>query len=314
MRVLVTGGAGFIGSHLVDELIARGDSVTVFDNFSVGRREFLASHAGNDRLSIVEGDLLEQNAIDAAMPGHDLVFHLAANPDARRGNEQTDLDLKLETIATYHVLDAMRKAGLDRVVLSSSGTIYGVVPVRPIPEDYGPALPASLYGAGKLASEGLVSAYCHTFGLQGWIFRFANVVGGRATHGVMFDFIRKLRRDPATLEILGDGRQEKPYLSVDDCVAGMLFGIERSTDPVNLFNLGPSTSTSVATIASCVVEAMDLHDVAFHFTGTAGGWPGDVPQYRVDASKIRALGWQPRWSSDEAVHRAIELMVEEVDR
>jgi UDP-glucose 4-epimerase len=246
------------------------------------------------------------------MKNHDAVFHLAANPDARLGIEHTDLDLKQETIATYNVLEAMRRQAVKKIVFSSSGTIYGETPVIPLTEDYGPVLPISLYGAGKVASEGLISAFCYTFGMQGWIYRFANVIGDRGTHGVIFDFIHKLRKNPHELEVLGDGTQEKPYIHVQECIDGILFGLDHSHDKVNVFNLGCDSSTDVTTIAHMVIDAMGLSDVKIRYTGGDRGWPGDVPQVRFNCNKINSLGWKARHTSDEAVRMTVEALVREL--
>jgi len=306
MRCFVTGGAGFIGSHLVDRLIAEGNQVTVFDNLSSGKKEFIQQHIGNGNFKLMKADLLDLDKVKETMRKHDVVFHLAANPDARRGIENTELDLKQETIATYNVLEAMRVNGVKKIVFASSGTIYGETPVIPLPEDYGPALPISLYGAGKLASEGLISAFCGTFDMQAWLFRFANVVGKRTTHGVIFDFIQKLKQNPSKLEILGDGKQCKPYLDVEDCVDGILYGFKNSHDKVNVFNLGCPTATDVTTIAKMLVEEMGLSDVKFKYTGGDRGWPGDVPQVRFNVQKMNNLGWKAEHTSDEAVKKAIK--------
>jgi UDP-glucose 4-epimerase len=310
MRCFVTGGAGFIGSHLVDRLIEAGHSVTVFDNLSSGRAEFLKHHTRN--IKFVQSDLLDLQSVLASMKNHDAVFHLAANPDARLGIEHTDLDLKQETIATYNVLEAMRRQAVKKIVFSSSGTIYGETPVIPLTEDYGPVLPISLYGAGKVASEGLISAFCYTFGMQGWIYRFANVIGDRGTHGVIFDFIHKLRKNPHELEVLGDGTQEKPYIHVQECIDGILFGLDHSHDKVNVFNLGCDSSTDVTTIAHMVIDAMGLSDVKIRYTGGDRGWPGDVPQVRFNCNKINSLGWKARHTSDEAVRMTVEALVREL--
>jgi UDP-glucose 4-epimerase len=310
MRCFVTGGAGFIGSHLVDRLIEKGYSVTVFDNLSSGRAEFLKHHTRN--IKFVQSDLLDLQSVLASMKNHDAVFHLAANPDARLGIEHTDLDLKQETIATYNVLEAMRRQAVKKIVFSSSGTIYGETPVIPLTEDYGPVLPISLYGAGKVASEGLISAFCYTFGMQGWIYRFANVIGDRGTHGVIFDFIHKLRKNPHELEVLGDGTQEKPYIHVQECIDGILFGLDHSHDKVNVFNLGCDSSTDVTTIAHMVIDAMGLSDVKIRYTGGDRGWPGDVPQVRFNCNKINSLGWKARHTSDEAVRMTVEALVREL--
>lgn len=310
MRTFVTGGAGFIGSHLVDRLVAEGNRVTVLDNLSSGRMEFIEHHEGNGNFKFIEADLLNLDRVKAATIGHEVVFHLAANPEARWGIENTELDLKQETIATYNILEAMRVNGIKKIVFASSGTIYGETPVIPLPEDYGPALPISLYGAGKLASEGLISAFCGTFDMQAWIFRFANVAGTRATHGVIFDFIQKLKRNHSELEILGDGNQCKPYLHVEDCIEGMLFGFVNSHDKVNVFNLGCSSATKVNTIARTLVREMGLRGVSFKYTGGDRGWPGDVPQVRFSVEKINKLGWKAKYTSDDAVRKAIRDILE----
>jgi UDP-glucose 4-epimerase len=272
--------------------------------------EFIEHHEGNGNFKFIEADLLNLDRVKAATIGHEVVFHLAANPEARWGIENTELDLKQETIATYNILEAMRVNGIKKIVFASSGTIYGETPVIPLPEDYGPALPISLYGAGKLASEGLISAFCGTFDMQAWIFRFANVAGTRATHGVIFDFIQKLKRNHSELEILGDGNQCKPYLHVEDCIEGMLFGFVNSHDKVNVFNLGCSSATKVNTIARTLVREMGLRGVSFKYTGGDRGWPGDVPQVRFSVEKINKLGWKAKYTSDDAVRKAIRDILE----
>ncbi len=309
MRIFVTGGAGFIGSHLVDRLVQTGE-VTVYDNLTSGKKEFIKHHLNKNGFQFIEADLLELGTLKKVVKAHDVVFHMAANPEARSGIADTELDLKQETIVTYNILESMRVNGIKKIILSSSGTLYGETPVIPLPEDYGPLLPISLYGAGKLASEGLVSAFCHTFDMQGWIFRFANIVGKRTTHGVIFDFINKLERNSHELEILGDGKQCKPYLYIDDCVDGILFGFKNSHDRVNVFNLGCFTATDVTTIANVIVKEMGLKGVEFKYTGGDRGWPGDVPQVRFNTEKINSLGWRARYSSGEAVRKAIREILE----
>jgi len=304
-RIFVTGGAGFVGSHLVDRLMGEGHRVTVFDNLSSGQKEFIEQHLEKDNFTFVEADLLDMDKVKKAMAGHGVVFHLAANPEARLGIEDTGLDLKQETVVTYNVLEAMRVSEVKQIVFSSSSTIYGETPATSLPEDYGPLLPISLYGAGKLASEGLISAFCHTFDIQAWIFRFANIVGTRTTHGVIFDFLNKLQQNLDELEILGDGTQCKPYLYIDNCIDGILFGFHHSNDRVNVFNLGGTTTTDVTTIARTLVEEMGQRDVGFIYTGGDRGWPGDVPQVRFDTSKMEKLGWKAKYTSDDAVRQAI---------
>jgi UDP-glucose 4-epimerase len=305
MKAFVTGGAGFIGSHLVDRLMAEGNQVTVFDNLSSGKKGFIKQHVGKGNFKLIKADLLDLDKVKETVERHDVVFHLAANPEARWGIEDTELDLKQETIATYNVLESMRVNGVKKIIFSSSGTIYGETPIIPLTEDYGPVLPISLYGAGKLASEGLISAFCGTFDMYSWIFRFANVVGKRTTHGAIFDFIQKLKKNPYELEILGDGTQCKPYLHVEDCIDGILFGFRNSHNKVNVFNLGCSTATDVTTIAKMLVKEMGLSEVKFKYTGGDRGWPGDVPQVRFNVQKMSRLGWNARYTSDEAVKKAI---------
>jgi UDP-glucose 4-epimerase len=283
--------------------------VTVYDNLMSGKKEFIQHHLTQKGFKFIQADLLDFEQLKEQIRGHDYVFHLAANPEAREGIEKTDLDLKIGTIATYNVLEAMRLNGVKKIVFASSGTVYGETPVIPIHEDYGPLLPISLYGASKLACEGLISAFCHIFGMQGWIFRFANIVGGRSTHGVIFDFINKLKQNSKELEILGDGTQEKPYLFVTDCVNGILFAVENAKDALNVFNLGCSSTTNVTTIATIVVEEMGLKDVEFKYTGGDRGWRGDVPQVRLNVERIKRLGWKAKYTSDEAVRKAVRCIL-----
>ena len=235
---LVTGGAGFIGSHLVDSLVAKGKRVRVLDNFSSGREEFLSHHAGSGRVEVMRGDLLDLESVRSAMKGVDTVHHMAANPDIRLGTSVTDTDLRQGTIATYNVLESMRMEGVNRISFSSSSAVYGEASQMPTPETYGPIKPISLYGASKLASEALITAWCGTFGAKSWIHRFANIVGPRGTHGVIYDFIHKLKSDPSRLEVLGDGQQEKSYMSAHDCVKSMLHIIEMDEGGSVLYNLG----------------------------------------------------------------------------
>ena len=304
MRYFVTGGAGFVGSHLVDRLVDMG-AVTVYDNLSSGKKGYIQHHLEKEGFRFVQADLLERDNLARAMKDCDVVFHMAANPDVRRSIQETDLDLKQGTVATYNVLEAMRLNGIKIIVFASSSTVYGETAGKPIPEDYGPLQPISLYGASKLAGEGLVTAFCHLFDMQAWIFRFANVVGGRATHGVILDFINKLKQNPGELEILGDGTQEKPYIRVQDCVDGILYGLQYSENQVNVYNLGTSSATSVTMIGRILAEEMGLTDVKFKYTGGDRGWLGDVRQVRLDTSRMEKIGWKPKYTSDEAVRRAI---------
>jgi len=309
MKCFVTGGAGFIGSHLVDKLIQKNYEVTVFDNLSSGKKEFIDHHIKNDKFRFVNADLLDENAISDEMKDQDVVFHIAANPDVRLGAKKPDI-AKKDIIATYNLLDSMRENNVKKIVFSSSSTIYGDTPSFPLKEDYGPLLPISVYGAAKLAAEGLISSFCHSFDMQGWIYRFANVVGVRGTHGVLVDFIDKLRKNPKELEILGDGRQRKPYLYVTECVDGIIFGFEKSNDEINFFNLGCNSTTDVTRIGELVVEEMKLENVNFSYTGGKRGWKGDVPHFQFNIDKIKKLGWTPKLESDEVVRKAIKDLLE----
>jgi UDP-glucose 4-epimerase len=306
MRAFVTGGAGFIGSHLVDALLTQGHSVTVYDNLSSGNQSFIQPYLGQKNFTFIKADLLNLKRVKKEMKDHDVVFHLAANPHVRLGEKYTDLDLQQGVVATYNVLESMRLQNIHKIVFSSSSVVYGETPRISLPETYGPTLPISLYGAGKLGAEGLISAYCGTFDFQAWIYRFANVVGTRGTHGVIVDFIEKLKRNPDELEILGDGKQQKSYLYISDCINAILFSFERAHDQINLFNLGSDTTTTVTRIAEMLVEEMGLHKVKFRYTGGMRGWKGDVPFFQLDTHKVQQLGWHAQYSSDEAIRKAIK--------
>jgi len=316
MRFFIVGGAGFIGSHLCDELVRRGE-VTVYDNLSVGRREFIAKHLDSGAAKLVQGDALDLDALTKAMAGHDAVFHLAANPEARWGLENPRFDLEQGTIATWNVLEAMRRNGVRELVFSSSGTVYGET-AEPCAElDLG-HLPISLYGASKFAGEAMISAFVECFGLAAWIYRFGNVVGPRGTHGAALDFLKKLRDKKTYLEVLGDGRQAKPYLHVTDCVAGMLWGFDHArpgttrAERLRIFNLAPPDYTSVRRIAELCVQASPYENAEIRYTGGDRGWPGDVPQSRLVPEKLASIGFRVRHTSDEAVKLAIEALAKEV--
>jgi UDP-glucose 4-epimerase len=312
MKCVVTGGAGFIGSHLTDALLAAGNEVTVIDNLSSGKWEFLAPHEGDRRFRFVKADLSADGFVCDAFKGADRVFHLAANPDVRSGVTDTGTPLRQNIITTYNVLESMRKYGVGGIAFTSTSTVYGEAKVVPTPEDYGPLLPISLYGASKLSCEALISSYCHTFGLQSWIYRFANIVGSRGTHGVIFDFIRKLRENPAKLTVLGDGRQSKSYLHISDCVDGMLFTVAHAGDRVNVCNIGSEDRFDVTGIARAVADEMGLKDVAYGYTGGDRGWKGDVPFMALSIARLKALGWKPAHNSEESVRMCIKELLTEV--
>jgi len=309
VKHFVTGGAGFIGSHLVDRLLEEGNEVTVYDNLVSGNIENIKHHFGKNGFNFIEADLLQFEILKKAMQGHDIVWHLGANTDIPGGNKKTDLDLKNCIIATWNVLEAMRQLGIKKLLFTSSATVYGDTPPQSLSETYGPLLPISLYGAGKLACEGLVSAYSHLFGIKAWIFRFANVVGARMGHGVIHDFIEKLKKNPEELEILGDGKQEKPFFLVEDCIEGMLCAFSNSNNSCDVFNLGCDSFTNVTRVAQIVVEEMNLNNVKFKYTGGKRGWPGDVPVVHFNVEKMKKLGWQAKYTSDEAVRIAARRLL-----
>jgi UDP-glucose 4-epimerase len=311
-RIFVTGGAGFIGSHLVDRLMSEGHEVIVYDNFSAGRMENIAHHLDKNNFKMIKEDLLSLPVLTRAMAGCRTVFHIAAHADVRSGASDTRIDLEDGIIATSNVLEAMRRNGIKEIVFASSASIYGETSALAVKEDHGPLFPISLYGAAKIAGEALISAYCHTFGMQAWMFRFANIVGARRRQGVVYDFVRKLMVNTAELEILGDGNQCKPYLHVSECVDGILRGYCHSSDRVNVFNLGVDSATDVHTIARIIVEEMGLDGVRFRYTGGDRGWNGDSPQLRFDMAHMKKLGWQAKLSSDEAVVRAAREIIEEL--
>ena len=310
MKSLVIGGAGFIGSHLVDRLAERG-AITVFDNLSVGKREFIQTHLDSGTARLVVGELSDFDAVCKVVEGHDMVFHLAANPEARWGLENPRLDLEQGTIATWNVLDAMRRGGVERLVFSSSGTMYGETPELCAEMDLG-HLPISLYGASKFACEGMISAYVECFGLQAWIYRFGNVVGPRGTHGAALDFMKKLRESREELEVLGDGTQAKPYVFVTDCVSGILFGLDHAGERLNVYNIAPPDFTSVRRIAELCVAASPYPHARIRYTGGDRGWPGDVPKSRLDPEKLAGLGWRVSRTSDQAVQEAVTALAGEV--
>lgn len=308
-KYFVTGGAGFIGSHLVDRLVRGGNIVTVYDNLVSGRKEDVKHHIGKEGFRFIQADLLDFETLKEAMKGHEIVWHLGANTDIPGGNRVIDLDLKNCTIATHNVLEVMRQNNIDKLLFASSATVYGDASQAILGETFGPLLPISLYGAGKLACEGLISAYCHLFGMKAWIFRFANVVGSRMGHGVIFDFIQKLKKNPNELEIFGDGKQEKPFFLVEDCIDGMLCAFHNSDSQYDIYNLGCESFTTVTKVGQIVTNEMGLNDVRFRYTGGRRGWPGDVPIVHFDVEKMKKLGWRVQYTSDEAVRIAARVLL-----
>lgn len=302
MKIVVTGGAGFIGSHLVDRLIEENHELVVLDNLSSGDEQFITPHLGKERFRFHQIDLLN-GKITSFFEGVEEVWHLAAHPEVRLGVENTRVHLEQNLIVTSNVLEAMRMNGARRIIFTSTSTVYGEADKLPTPEEY-PTMPISLYGASKLASEALIASYCHTFEMQAWIYRFANVIGRRSTHGVIYDFIHKLRSNPRELEILGDGNQTKSYIYVDDCIEAMLAGLKANgKNRVHIFNIGTNDMIRVKRIVEIVCEEMRTSP-KFKFTGGKRGWKGDVPVMLLDASKLNELGWKQRYTSEEAVKKA----------
>ena len=308
-KVLITGGAGCIGSDLAQAFLDRGQQVVVLDNLSSGSIEHISEMLDREDFRFVQADLQDQSALDDAMQSVEMVCHLAANPDVKfTPGDPTDKDLQQNTLVTYAVLETMRQHNVKKLAFSSTSAVYGVCEKLPIDEQQAPR-PISLYGASKLACEGLITSFQHLFEMQCWIFRFANIVGPKVrTRGrtVIGDFAHKLTEDPSTLQILGNGKQAKSYLRSDECVAAMLHAIDHVEDGLSVFNLGCSDWITVDRIAELVVEAMGLKDVRFEYTGTEGGWAGDVPRFKLDVSAINQLGWRSSHESEDAIRYAIE--------
>jgi UDP-glucose 4-epimerase len=314
-RFFVVGGAGFIGSHFADHLLARPATaaVTVFDNFSSGRDWHLAHLRGEQRLGVVKGDVADGEALTAAMRGHDVVIHLASNPDIARAATEPTIDFDAGTLLTQRVVEAMRVTGAGCILYASGSGVYGDLGELEVHEDHGPLVPTSTYGASKLAGEALISAYSAMFGITARVFRFGNVVGPRQTHGVGFDFVRRLLDDPSRLTILGDGRQSKSYIHVDDVVRAVLCAYEREALPYQAYNVATGDYVTVTEIAQLAVDCVGLEpgSVQFVYTGGDRGWKGDVPIVRLDTSRIRALGWANERPARAALASSLRSMLED---
>jgi UDP-glucose 4-epimerase len=307
-RYFVTGGAGFIGSNLVDRLLAAGHTVTAYDNLSTGQRRFLEAALPHPRFTLVEADVLNLPALTAALAGHDMVFHLAANADVRFGADHPRRDLEQNTIATHNVLEAMRQAGVKQIAFASTGSVYGEPTVFPTPEDAPFPVQTSFYAASKLAGEAMIQAYCAAFGFRAFIFRFVSILGERYSHGHVFDFLRQLRTDPAKLTILGDGQQRKSYLYVQDCISAILVAIERCEQSVNIFNLGAENFCTVNDSVGWICNRLGVSP-ARTYTGGPRGWIGDSPFIFLDTARIRALGWRPTLSIEQAVIKTVDYLI-----
>jgi UDP-glucose 4-epimerase len=306
MNILVTGAAGLIGSHLIDGLLERNHRVTGVDDFSLGRGENLRHLKSHPRFQLVELDVMDEARLGEvfARGAFGVVFHLVANSDIQAGARQIDLDLQKTFLTTFAVLRQMKVHGVKDLLFSSTSAVYGERDGA-LHEDSGPLFPISLYGAAKLSSEAFVSAFVANYDLRAWVFRFPNVVGERMTHGVLYDFLGRLEKDPRRLTILGDGRQFKPYLYVKDLVGAILFAWERSADPLNYFNVGVDDGVTVTRIAQIVTEEAGLRGVELSYTGGTRGWVGDVPRFQYDLEKIHRLGWKATRTSEEAVRLAV---------
>lgn len=307
MRFFITGCAGFIGSNLTDRLLLDGHDVVGYDNFSTGQRAFLESARQSSRFRLVQGDTLDAGALTSAMQGADFVFHFAANADVRFGTEHPRKDLEQNTIATYNVLEAMRANGIKRIAFSSTGSVYGEATVIPTPEDAPFPVQTSLYGASKLAGEGLIAAYCEGFGFQSYIFRFVSILGERYTHGHVFDFYKQLKSDPTRLRVLGNGKQRKSYLYIQDCIDAMLLAVGKAGDGVNIFNLGVDAYCEVNDSIGWICETLGVRP-KIDYAGGERGWIGDSPFILLDIAKMRGMGWSPKLGIREGVVKTVQFL------
>ena len=307
MKAFVSGGAGFIGSNLVDRLLDLGHEVTVYDNLSTGLLQFLEYARDFDCFRLVKGDLLDEDSLSEAITGHEFVFHLAANADVRFGTEHPRRDLEQNTIVTYNILEAMRNHGIRKIAFASTGSVYGEATVIPTPEGAPFPIQTSLYAASKLAGEGMIAAYCEGFGFQSWIFRFVSILGERYTHGHVFDFYRKLKQNPSRLKVLGNGKQRKSYLYIQDCIDAILLALEKSNESVNVLNLGVDGYCEVNDSIGWICEELGVSP-KLEYTGGDRGWIGDNPFIFLDTSKIRDLGWKPKLSIKDGVLKTIQYL------
>jgi UDP-glucose 4-epimerase len=309
MRYFITGCAGFIGSNLTDRLLKDGHEVVGYDNLSTGLESFLEKAKQSPRFTFIQGDLLDKALISKSMPSCDAVFHMAANADVRFGTNHPHKDLEQNAIATFHVLEAMRENNVKRIAFASTGSIYGEAAVIPTPEHAPFPVQTSLYGASKLAAEGLIQAYCEGFNFQGYIFRFVSILGERYTHGHVFDFYKQLLQDPTKLRILGNGKQRKSYLYIQDCLDAMLFALEHSNEKINVFNLGTDEYCQVNDSIGWICEHLNLAPERT-YTGGERGWIGDNPFIFLDCAKIRELGWKPKLGIREGITQTIKYLYE----
>jgi UDP-glucose 4-epimerase len=307
MKYFITGSAGFIGSNLTDYLLQKGNEVVGYDNLSTGNEQFLSNALGSSQFKFCKNDILDLSALTSAMSGCDFVFHLCANADVRFGLEHPRKDLEQNTIGTFNVLEAMRANGIKKIAFSSTGSIYGEAVIIPTPENAPCPIQTSLYGASKMAGEGLIAAYCEGFGFQSWIFRFVSILGERYSHGHVFDFYKKLLANPMELEVLGNGKQRKSYLYIGDCINAMMNAIDLAAEKTNIFNLGTNEFCEVNNSIQWITGKLGLQP-KLNYTGTERGWVGDNPFIFLDCTKIRELGWQPELSIQEGIIKTLDYL------
>lgn len=310
MHIVITGGAGFIGSHLTDFLLKKGYYVNIFDNLSSGKKEFVSHNFSHSKFKFTQVDLLDYNKLKKSLASDiDIIFHLAANSDVMKGVNDPDIDFKNSTLATFNLLKAMKKNNIKNLFYMSGSGIYGNVGTRFVQENYGPLFPVSLYGATKFSAEVMIYTFSYLYNLQVWVLRPANIIGPRATHGVIFDFINQLNKNPKKLPILGDGKQCKSYLYITDLLEGIDTVWKKGKRPINLYNISSTTFIEVNKIAQIVIQEMGLKNVKIEKTGGAGGWKGDVPIIKLDSSKLEKLGWKPKLTSLQAVRKTVRILL-----
>ncbi len=309
MKCFVTGGAGFVGSNLVDRLLGEGHDVCCFDDLSTGQERFLDSARMNPRFTFVRGSILQAGLLEKESAGSDIVFHLAANADVRFGPDHPGKDLEQNTIGTFNVLEAMRKNGIARIAFSSTGSVYGEARIIPTPEDAPFPVQTSLYGASKLACEGMIAAYCEAFQMRSWIFRFVSILGERYSHGHVFDFCKALFADASHLRILGDGTQRKSYLYVRDCIEAIMVALEKAKDRVNILNLGTDEYVQVKESVAVITQELGVSPV-LAYTGGSQGWVGDNPFILLKCERIRSLGWKPKETIADSIRRTVRYIRE----
>lgn len=311
MKILVTGGAGFIASHLTEFLVSQGHEVTVLDNLSTGKVKHLDSVI--DKITFVDGDIRDYALVDNLVPGVEMVFHFCCYSDIQQAFKTPEIYVDQNVLGCFNLLQTMRKYGVKKIAFPSSTTVLGNVRVAPTPETYGPLQPINMYGAGKLACEAIISGYVHAYEMQAWIFRFVNMIGGRMDHGAIFDFVRKIKNDPTKLQILGDGTSHRSFMLVDDCVSAIWHSIQNLNDTVNLIHIGNQDQINITRAAELTIQAMGLKDVKLEYTGSAVGWKGDVPTNYIATETLDRLGWKAERDSSGAVLEAARRLAAEYD-